>query len=326
MSWIKVAMATCLAGCLLADLGCDVPPAPPRTAEGNVVKVLTPAGEAETAAAQKVTDTLAIYQYQLSVLKAYYDRVGSYVKGRWAAEELENTHRAQTFTFDGITAAPTKQEMPLDRVSEAALIESVITARGDYLAAVDDLIDFYHSGAQDFKCELAKSIHKRFDSVRHYSYILSAEVPPADLRPVAVIAEAETLYDEAMRLYKIARPVPIFVDYQKLRVALTKFLQLVREYPTSTRIALSAYYIGELYANYFNEHHRAVAWYQRAWEWDPQISEPARYRAAMVADFQLHHRDRAVQLYRDALKYELSKGMNVEFARQRISILTQRGK
>jgi hypothetical protein len=100
-------------------------------------------------------------------------------------------------------------------------------------------------------------------------------------------------------------------------------MDLVHTYPTSTRIALSAYYIGEIYKEYFDENYRGVLWYERAWQWDPGITQPARFQAAVVYDYRLHHRGKAVELYRLVLQDETFNVTNTLFAERRIEELTQ---
>ena len=38
--------------------------------------------------------------------------------------------------------------------------------------------------------------------MRTYNYFLEAEIPPADLRPVEVIPQADQMYAKAIRLYE----------------------------------------------------------------------------------------------------------------------------
>ncbi len=111
-------------------------------------------------------------------------------------------------------------------------------------------------------------------------------------------------------------------NYGKQRKALGMFRELVRRYPNSTRIAESAYYIGDIYKEYFDEDVRAVQWYQRAWEWDPKILKPARFQAAVVYDLLLAQPGKALPLYQAVLKYEQFNGSNVNFATNRIKHLT----
>ena len=322
MKLMKVTMAALLGGCLLVGAGCDLPPAPPKGPEGKPVASLRPADTAEAEVAQALVDARAVYEYRLVVLKEYYKQTGAYAKSQWVDKERKNLDRAQPFSFEGL-ADPTVEQAPsLDEVDEATLVEQVIAAREGFLAGVDRLAKYYAASGQDFKFSLATNIRRRFDPVRTYMYFLDAEVPPADLKGVAVIAEAEALYKEALRLHESGKGLLLFPNYSKQRRALAKFLQLVRTHPTSTRIALSAYWIGEIYKEYLKEYRRSVRWYQRAWQWDPNISKPARFQEAVIRDYRLHDRDRALELYRAAIEHETFNRSNVSFAHARIAELT----
>jgi TolA-binding protein len=286
------------------------------------VESLRPADTAEAEVAQVLVDATAVYEYRLTVLKQYYKRTGAYSKSRWVDKERKNLDRAWTFTFEGLSKPAVEQAPSLDEVDEATLVEQVIAAREGFLAGVDGLAKYYKASEQDFKFRLATNIRQRFDPVRTYMYFLDAEVPPADLKGVDVIAEAEALYAEALHLHKSGKGLLLFPSHSKQRRALAKFLRLVRRYPTSTHIALSAYWIGEIYKEYFKEPRRAVLWYQRAWQWDPNISKPARFQEAVIRDYRLHDRDRALELYRAAIEHETFNKSNVSFSEARIAELT----
>ena len=92
------------------------------------------------------------------------------------------------------------------------------------------------------------------------------------------------------------------------------------KYPDSTRIALSAYYIADIYKEYFNENLRAMWWYERAWQWDPHVPEPARFQAATVAE-RVHDYPRAIEYYKASLEYDPPRWGNAGHARDRIEKL-----
>ena len=125
-------------------------------------------------------------------------------------------------------------------------------------------------------------------------------------------------------LYKRAKPLPGITNYRRQRQALLLFRQLVEKYPNSTKIAQSAFYIGEIYREYFRQHIRAVHWYRRAWEWDPNIILPARFRAAVTYDYHLAEYTKALKLYREVVKKETFDWTNVAFANRRIEQLSER--
>lgn len=305
--------------------GCDKPPSGPKTANGKAVKVIAvnPADDQEKAAVYQLKLATLAYRQALKVLHAYYVKTGSYDKQVWAERELANLDNAQTFRFEGVAPAPMPPAKSVEKITEAAAVEDVLAARKKWKECLKTLEDLYVKKGMNFKLALVRNIKARFDPVRTYAYFLDAEIPPADLKPIEVIPEADALFAKALKLHKRGKILPAITDYSKERKALLLFLELVRKYPRSTKIAQSAYYIGEIYKEYFNENIRAVAWYQRAWQWDPNIQLPARSQAAFVYDFRLGQHGKALALYKEVIKHEQYHWNRVRYARQRIRELTK---
>jgi len=319
-------LALVLVGSILAG-GCDRPPPPPKNEEGDRVKVLavSASDKQELAAAIAVETAKIDYQYQLRVLEGYYDRVGNMDKLIWVRREIRNLQQAWTFRWYGLPKISPPPGQSLAKADERTLVEAVVAARGKYTDSVARLAEFYKESGQDYRYHLILNLQERFDPIRTYMYFLSAEIPPADAKPEAVIPEADALYAEALRLHKKGKGIlhmAATTSYAKQRQALLKFLELVGKYPNSNKIALAAYYIAEIYKEYFNENIRAVHWYERAWQWDPNIPKPARFQCATVHDFRLKNYSRAVECYRAAIKHEQFNPSNVRYAHQRIAELT----
>jgi hypothetical protein len=66
----------------------------------------------------------------------------------------------------------------------------------------------------------------------------------------------------------------------------------------------------------------AVKWYERAWTWNPDTPHPARFQAAVVYDYRLHNRARALELYHAVLEHETADDKNARFATRRIGELS----
>ena len=126
------------------------------------------------------------------------------------------------------------------------------------------------------------------------------------------------MYARAEEMHIQGRKYPAAADYEKEREALRLFKQLIRMYPDSTKIPLAAYYIGEIYKEYFQEHYLAVLWYERAWTWDPNVAKPARFQCAVQYDHNLQEKNKALELYRACLEYEPYFPSHVDYARGRI--------
>jgi len=109
-----------------------------------------------------------------------------------------------------------------------------------------------------------------------------------------------------------------------LMLALEKYTQLIKNYPNSDKIGKAAFragYIQEL----FKDYHTALSYYQRAYQWDPNMSTtfPARFKAAYLMDKRLHQKANAVDLYQQALTNEGARWNEWrDFANNRIRSLT----
>ena len=302
------------------------PPPPPRDAKGRSVKVLdlSAAAAEEVDAAVKLEEARVNYRYRLTVLQGHYTQVGYMTKLTWAQRELENLDQAQTFTWVGMAnVAPPKGESIAD-ADERLLVEYVVTARRAYVAAAEALREYYQAKGATFKAGMIRNMQARLDPIRVYMYFLAAEIPPEDLRPSAVLPEADQLYARALQLHQSGKMIPGLTDYDKQRHALVLFRKLVDQYPTSNKIARAAYYIGEIYKEYYQEHVRSVHWYRRAWQWDPNITLPARFQAATVYDLHLQTKDEAAECYRGAILHEQFNASNVRYSHQRYKELTGR--
>lgn len=323
-------MATGLSISLGLFVGCDLPPSPPSTSGGQRVKVVTVAPEnaAERAAVTEYETARVNYVYRLQVLNAYYDRVGNLDKFNWSRNEMGNLSNVQTFRWDAVPEVLPPEGESIEQADERLLVEYVIGARQGFLDALGRLQAFYEQDGQSLKAALVKNSRARFDPVRTYMYFLSAETPMKDVAPTEVIPEAEQLFAEAYKLFREGKGIiPLMTtNYSKQRRALVLFDELILKYPRSTKIALSAYYMADIYKEYFNENVRAVYWYQKAWEWDLNITEPARFQAATVYDIRLHNFSKAIECYKLAIQHEQFNATNVQYAHRRIRELTEQMK
>jgi tetratricopeptide (TPR) repeat protein len=141
-----------------------------------------------------------------------------------------------------------------------------------------------------------------------FDYILSPEITMPNRKPVASIPDADRLYRDAEEFEDQAGLIPgldlpILKDENSLRLALTRYNQLIKNHPSSDKIDDAAYRAGVIY-EYFKDYSIALLYYQSAFEWDPDGLYPARFRAARLLDKHLYRKDEALQLYQQALKTE----------------------
>ncbi len=179
---------------VLLTAGCDMPVLRPVDAEGNVPKtlVIAPDRPDELAAVAAMETARMNYEYRLIVLQDHYTAAGNMDKLLWAKREAKNLADSQAFTWVGLDpVAPPAEQSP--HPGQHALVEQVIAARQQYKAALTDLTNFYDTADMDFQAACTRNIQDRLDPVYTYMYFLSAEIPPADLKAVEVIPDAETL-------------------------------------------------------------------------------------------------------------------------------------
>ncbi len=311
------------------QVGCDMKPVVPKTTQGKAPKVLAvnPDDAEEVAAVTSVEAARINYEFRLKVLQTYYEKTGNMDKRNWAVKETENLRMAQTFTWANLPQILPPEGESLAGTDEGLLVEYAVAARKRYTNAVAELAEFYQRrDPVSYKTRRVENLKARFDQVHTYMYFRDAEMPGPDIEPVEVIPEADQMYKRALKLHEDGKGIlRIFVttSYNKQRQALALLRELVGKYPRSTKVALAAFYIGEIYKEYFNENVRSVQWYQRAWQWDPNITKPARFQAATTWDLRLQQKDKAIECYRLVLEHERFNKSNIRFARQRIRRLMQ---
>lgn len=207
---------------------------------------------------------------------------------------------------------------------EIDLIEQMAANRQAYRVYLQALIDHYKSTGNDLKLGWALTELKKLDSAPQYNYIIEANVAGPKLKATVNIPEADDMYIVAKKLEDDARLINIVISDDKLRLALDKYNMLIKKHPTSDKIDDAAYYAGQIY-RHFKDYTIAVLYYQRTYQWDKNTPYSARYRAAVLLDQKLHERDRALELYEQALKLENLSEDSREYAKQRIIVLSGAG-
>jgi len=224
-------------------------------------------------------------------------------------------------------------DIPLDNVGEVDLVENMALHRDAYTRFLTALTKFYSEQGFPEKAACAQTELNGLRQVKTYKYILEAEVPRADLKPLESIAEADRLYEQGLKiLRKGGRGFPCFYNQTTMRQALVKFKALIENYPTSDKIDDAAYYIAEIHKEYEKEKDNtlAIEWYKRAIQWDPNTPHPCRFRIATTYDYRLHERENALYWYQRVLDEEskftardhIDFAGNTAYARKRIRELT----
>ena len=218
------------------------------------------------------------------------------------------------------------------KTSEADLVEEMAVNRQAYRQGLQKLETYYARVGNNMKLQWARRELQSLDTMTKYDYILSPEITMPNRKPVASIPEADRLFAEAEAFEKQAGflpliDLPILKDENSLRLALSRYNQLIKNYPSSDKIDDAAYRAGVIY-EYFKDYPIALMYYQSAYEWDPDGIYPARFRAARLLDYHLYRKDEALQLYQQAVKiegrYEKYREWR-EFAERRIMELQKLG-
>ena len=207
---------------------------------------------------------------------------------------------------------------------EVDLVETLATHRTTYRRTLEQLRAYYKQKGYAHKEKWAAFELKGLNSVKAFRYMEDAEIPSAALRPEASIEEADALYEKGLELMKKGgHGVPALYREDVMVEAAQVFRHLIEKYPNSDKIDDAAFMCGEIHKEYMPDQELlAVKWYERAWTWDPNTPHPARFQAAVVYDYRLHDRDRALELYQGVVKRETTITGNVRFATRRIHELT----
>ncbi len=230
---------------------------------------------------------------------------------------------ARVTAFESVELAR-QSDVSLAQAGEVDLVEQLIHYRTSYKRTLQQLHDYYEQHGYEEKRLWAGSELQDIGRIRPYHYLYDSEIARLDLTPRDRIPEADAFYDDAMAVAgQAGHGTPVFFNQEKMGQALAMLKQLIREYPTSDKIDDAAFHCGEMFKEYYkNQNSVAVQWYERAWTWDPATPHPARFQAAVVYDYRLHDRKRALELYRAVLAAESSRS-NRHFALARIKELTE---
>lgn len=208
---------------------------------------------------------------------------------------------------------------------EVDFVEAVLANRAKYHRSLEQLRSYYETRGYSTKQHWAAFELEGLRSVKAFRYLTDSEIAPETLRPMQSIKEADALYDQGVDLMRRGGyGVPGLYRRELMIQAADVFGDLVERYPDSDKIDDAAFMNGEIHKEYFSDQEPiAVKWYERAWTWNPKTPHPARFQAAVVYDFRLHDRDRALELYQQVLTEETKNKSNVHFATRRIRQLTQ---
>ncbi len=215
-----------------------------------------------------------------------------------------------------------KQGYLMPESGEADVVEQLTAARGVHQAALEELINYYQATGNATKRRWAQNELTTLKQMAQYRYLTPGELVSADLKASEQIAQADDLYDQAMKLYIEAGGYFIVSHQGKFRESLNLFNKLIGDFPSSDKIDESAYRAGRIY-EYFGDYELASVMYQRCFQWNESTTFPARFRAAYLLDQKLKMRTEALTLYKLSVQKEAQYEDNTEYARNRILHLSQ---
>ncbi|MBN1765880.1 MAG: tetratricopeptide repeat protein [Sedimentisphaerales bacterium] len=208
----------------------------------------------------------------------------------------------------------------LQRTTEVQLVEQMARYREQYRRHLDVLRDFYDRQGNHLKASWAQQELENLEMGPQHAYLVVAEIAGPELKANTAIVDADLLYKDGLEYYRQGRGKigKLFADNKKLYLAKERFNELITKYPSSDKIDDAAFQIGEIYQHYLKDYHKALIYYQRVWQWDPQTPLPARYSVARIYDDYLHDRVKAMEYYQMAVNLESAYPAKVDYAKTRI--------
>jgi tetratricopeptide (TPR) repeat protein len=209
----------------------------------------------------------------------------------------------------------------LQRSTEVQLVEQMAMHRNKYQQYLELLYEFYDRQGNHLKASWVQREAEYLKLAPRREYLVIAEVAGPDLRARESIADADVLYEEGIQFMKAGSG--LFINKKKLYEAMDKFNSLITNYPTSDKIDDAAFQIAEIYRRWLESYDRALLYYQRVWQWDPQTPLPARFYVAKIYDEVYHDRVKALDYYNQAINLESDYPENVVYAQNRIDAINQ---
>jgi len=247
--------------------------------------------------------------------------VGCNVDGRWTQRMPLATPVAY---LEDDSANRSGVDVSIADAREVDLVEAVVAHRRDYIQSLRELNRYYATQGVETKRRWSMMELDGILATKRFRYLMDAEVPAGSLTADQSIREADELYERGLELMRRGgHGIPAIYRKDRMVEAADVLRQLIEQYPGSDKIDDAAFYCGEIHKDYLpGQEAIAVQWYERAWEWNPETPHPARFQAAVVYDYRLHDRDRALELYQGVATDPGADASNARFAARRIRELT----
>ena len=234
-----------------------------------------------------------------------------------AAHRRDNPSEADT------SRGPALPDIRIADGQEVDLARDVAVSRTRYAAALSALRAYYESNGDHDKLRDCEREIVEASRINPPAYVDDAAIPDTQLRPLESIAAADALYDRALNLMEEGGyGQPTHVKSARLQSAYETLVKLIDGYPDSDKIDDAAFCCGEIIKECFPDRTAdAITWYTRCISWDPHTPHPARLQAAILYDYRLNNPQRAIPLYRAALRRDGATAGEVALAASRIESL-----
>jgi TolA-binding protein len=201
------------------------------------------------------------------------------------------------------------------------MVEHLLEARRKYQQTLEKLRSHYIATGDIERARWAETELLHFHRVPKHAYRLELDVPPPNLPSNQNIPEANNLYIRAMA-FKDKGFGSDHADNQHRAELLLQ--QLLTNYPQSDKISDAAYQLGDIYEKApFKQYHRAAAYFERCFQWNPKTQYDARLRAARLYERSLSERNHALEIYRQITTHE-TDARRIEEAQRKITELSGR--
>lgn len=204
--------------------------------------------------------------------------------------------------------------------SDSPLVKRVIDARKEYRDSLWKLRQHYYQTKNEKKLKMVEEELRQFHLMIKQAYIPELDVAVDSVQGTKNVPEANELFRKALFYKTKGGYGDTFVENQHR--AEVQFQLILEKYPDCDKIGDVAYQLGQIYEGRgFQQSDRAVIYYERSWQWNPQGRTDARLRAARLYDRQLKQRDQALRLYNEVRTHDINPA-HVEEAEKRIAELT----
>ncbi|HVJ82522.1 MAG TPA: hypothetical protein VNC50_15745 [Planctomycetia bacterium] len=216
------------------------------------------------------------------------------------------------------------QEIPPGKVTdkERTLVVEVHRARKNYQESLERLRGYYVRSKNDEQRYWAEREMTQYHMMVKDPYILDLDLPDANLRPDKNIPQANNILRDAIE--HLNKPTLMETDKNQHRAEVL-LRRLINDYPQSDKVDEACYYLGEIYSSkYFEQYRRAVAFYERCLQYEPDTRMPARLKAAIVYEKNLADWGRAKELYQEIMQKQIEPGQTKEAGRRLEKLLGAR--